>query len=74
MIIDEVRKSVGPRFPISLRISADDMMEGGNTLEDSVKIIKLLEKNVDVLNISIAQNDNLYLQHDKMSLPEGYKK
>lgn len=73
MVIDAVRECVGPRFPISLRISADDMIEGGNTLEDSIEIMKYLEKNVDVLNISIAQNDNLYYQHDKMSLPEGWR-
>lgn len=73
MVIDSVRESVGPRFPISLRISADDMLEGGNTLEDSIELMKYLEEKVDVLNISIAQNDNLYLQHDKMSLPEGWR-
>ena len=73
MVINEVRKNVGPRFPISLRISADDMIEGGNTLEDSIEIIKYLEKEIDLLNISIAQNDNLYLQHDKMSFPEGWR-
>lgn len=73
MVIDAVRASVGPRFPISLRISADDMLEGGNTLEDSIELMKYLEEEVDVLNISVAQNDNLYLQHDKMSLPEGWR-
>lgn len=73
MVIDSVRECVGPRFPISLRISADDMLEGGNTLEDSIEMIKYLGEKVDVLNVSVAQNDNLYLQHDKMCLPEGWR-
>ena len=73
MVIDSVREAVGPRFPISLRISADDMLEGGNTLEDSLKLMEFMQEKVDFLNISIAQNDNLYLQHDKMSLPEGWR-
>ncbi len=31
MVIEEVRKQVGPFFPIMLRLSADELMEGGNT-------------------------------------------
>lgn len=73
LVIDSVREAVGPNFPIALRISADDMIEGGNTLEDSIELMKYMEEKVDLLNISVGQNDNLYLQHDKMSLPEGWR-
>lgn len=73
MVIDSVRAAVGPRFPISIRISADDMIEGGNTLEDSLELMGYMQEKVDFLNISIAQNDTLYLQHDKMSLAEGWR-
>lgn len=73
MVIDEVRAAVGPRFPIAIRISADDMIQGGNTLEDSLELMEYLQEKVDFINVSIAQNDTLYLQHDKMSLPEGWR-
>lgn len=73
MVIDSVRAAVGPRFPISIRISADDMLAGGNTLEDSVELMGYLEEKVDFINVSVAQNDNLFMQHDKMSLPEGWR-
>lgn len=73
MVIDSVRAAVGPRFPISIRISADDMIKGGNTLEDSLELMEYMEEKIDFLNISVAQNDNLYLQHDKMSLAEGWR-
>jgi 2,4-dienoyl-CoA reductase-like NADH-dependent reductase (Old Yellow Enzyme family)/ribulose 1,5-bisphosphate synthetase/thiazole synthase len=73
MVIDSVRAAVGLRFPISIRISADDMIKGGNTLEDSLELMEFMQEKVDFLNISIAQNDNLYLQHDKMSLAEGWR-
>ncbi len=73
MVMDAVRAAVGPRFPISMRISADDMIKGGNTLEDSLELLEYLEEKVDFINVSVAQNDNLYLQHDKMSLPEGWR-
>ena len=35
LVIEEVRKQVGPFFPIFVRISADEMVEGGNALEDT---------------------------------------
>ena len=73
MVIDRVREAVGPRFPISIRISADDMLEGGNTLEDSLKLMEFMQEKIDYINVSVAQNDNLYMQHDKMSLPEGWR-
>ena len=73
MVIDAVRAAVGPRFAISMRISADDMIKGGNTLEDSLELLEYLQEKVDFINVSVAQNDNLYLQHDKMSLPEGWR-
>lgn len=73
MVVDAVREAVGPRFPISMRISADDMIKGGNTLEDSLELLEYLQEKVDFINVSVAQNDNLYLQHDKMSLPEGWR-
>ncbi|WP_017211211.1 FAD-dependent oxidoreductase [Clostridium beijerinckii] len=73
MVLDEVRAAVGPRFPVAIRISADDMLKGGNTLEDSLELMEYLQEKVDFINVSVAQNDNLYLQHDKMSLPEGWR-
>ncbi|VYU28736.1 NAD(P)-binding protein [Metakosakonia massiliensis] len=74
LIVDKVRASVGPRFPISLRFSADDFLEGGNTLEDSLRILELCQEKVDILNVSAAQNDNLNLQIDQMSLEDGWKR
>ena len=39
MIIDEVRKAIGPRVPISLRLSVDELVEGGNTVEDCLESV-----------------------------------
>ena len=74
LIIDKVRACVGPRFPVSLRISADDFLKGGNTLEDSLRILELCQEKVDIINVSAAQNDNLNLQIDQMSLEDGWKR
>lgn len=69
-----MRACVGPRFPVSLRISADDFLKGGNTLEDSLRILELCQDKVDIINVSAAQNDNLNLQIDQMSLEDGWKR
>ena len=74
LIVDKVRACVGPRFPVSLRISADDFLEGGNTLEDSLRILELCEEKVDIINVSAAQNDNLNFKIDQMSLEDGWKR
>ena len=74
LIVDKVRACVGPRFPVSLRISADDFLKGGNTLEDSLRILELCQEKVDIINVSAAQNDNLNLQIDQMSLEDGWKR
>ncbi len=74
MVVDKVRASVGPRFPISLRFSADDFLKGGNTLDDTLRMLELCQEKVDILNVSAAQNDNLNLQIDQMSLEDGWKR
>jgi 2,4-dienoyl-CoA reductase-like NADH-dependent reductase (Old Yellow Enzyme family)/thioredoxin reductase len=73
MVIDSVRAAVGPMFPIFLRISADELLKGGNTLEDTLKILEYLNDEVDVFNVSAALNDSLQFQIDKMDLPEGWR-
>ncbi|GFZ31964.1 2,4-dienoyl-CoA reductase [Clostridium zeae] len=73
MVIDSVRAAVGPMFPIFLRISADELLEGGNTLEDTLKILEYLNEEVDVFNVSAALNDSLQYQIDNMNLKDGWR-
>jgi 2,4-dienoyl-CoA reductase-like NADH-dependent reductase (Old Yellow Enzyme family)/thioredoxin reductase len=73
LVIDSVRAAVGPMFPISLRISADELLEGGNTLEDTLKILEYLNEEVDIFNVSAALNDSLQYQIDNMNLEDGWR-
>lgn len=73
MVIDEIRKHVGPHFLIMLRFSADDFIEGGNTLEDTLEILEYLTDEVDIFDVSAAQNDTLFMQIDQMNLPDGWR-
>lgn len=73
LVIDEVRSVVGPFFPIGLRFSADEFMEGGNTLEDTLKNLEYLAEGVDIFNVSAALNDTLQFQIDEMNLADGWR-
>ncbi|MDP4105174.1 MAG: FAD-dependent oxidoreductase [Bacillota bacterium] len=73
MVIDSIRAAVGPFFPISLRISADEFVKGGNTLEDTLNILEFLNEGVDIFNVSAALNDTLQFQIDQMNLPDGWR-
>ncbi len=52
-IIREVRKVVGECFPISVKLNSADFQRGGFTEEESLEVIKMLDKEgIDVLEIS----------------------
>jgi 2,4-dienoyl-CoA reductase-like NADH-dependent reductase (Old Yellow Enzyme family)/thioredoxin reductase len=56
-IIEEIHKRVGPEFPLSFKISAEEFVPGGLTVTESIEILKLLVKaGVDVVQVS-AGND-----------------
>jgi 2,4-dienoyl-CoA reductase-like NADH-dependent reductase (Old Yellow Enzyme family)/thioredoxin reductase len=57
MVIDSVRKAVGPGFPIEYRISGDEFREGGYKLEDGVRFAKILHGKVDLIHVSAAYHD-----------------
>lgn len=73
LVIEEVRKQVGPFFPIFCRISADEMLEGGNTLEDCLEYLQYFEKEVDVFDVSAALNGSLQYQIDSNHFPDGWR-
>ena len=56
-IVREVRKRVGPDFPISFKISAREFVPDGLDVEESIEILKLLvEDGIDIVQVS-AGND-----------------
>lgn len=56
-IIKEVRKRVGPDFPLSFKISAQEFVPNGLTTEESIEVLKLLiPEGLDVIQVS-AGND-----------------
>lgn len=56
-VMDEVKRRVGDAVPISFKISAQEFVEGGLTVAESIPILEaLVEHGVDVVQVS-AGND-----------------
>lgn len=58
MVLDEVRKAVGPQFPIEVRISGDDLTEKGLNLEDCIKVAEMIENKADLINVSCGNHED----------------
>jgi 2,4-dienoyl-CoA reductase-like NADH-dependent reductase (Old Yellow Enzyme family)/thioredoxin reductase len=52
MILDAVREAIGEEMIIELRISAEDGIEGGLTIDDTVEFCKLIDGKVDIIHVS----------------------
>jgi 2,4-dienoyl-CoA reductase-like NADH-dependent reductase (Old Yellow Enzyme family)/NADH dehydrogenase FAD-containing subunit len=73
MVVEEVRRQVGPFFPIIVRISADELVEGGNTLEDTLEYLQYFEKEVDMFDVSAGLNGSVQYQIDANYLEDGWR-
>lgn len=73
MIIDEVRSQIGPHMPILLRLSADELVDGGNTLEDTLKYLEFLNDEVDIFDVSCGLNDSIQYQIDANYMKDGWR-
>lgn len=52
-VIRKIRIAVGPSFPIGIRINSTDKLEGGQTTDDALEVVRLLsETSVDLIDIS----------------------
>ena len=52
-VIAEVRRAVGPRFPIGIKINSTDKLEGGLTQVEALEVVRLLDQtSIDLIDIS----------------------
>jgi 2,4-dienoyl-CoA reductase-like NADH-dependent reductase (Old Yellow Enzyme family) len=52
-VIAEIRRAVGPSFPVGIRINSTDKLEGGLTNADALEVVRLLnETSIDLIDIS----------------------
>lgn len=74
-IVDAVRAQVGPDYVVGARIDVDESMLGGNTLEDGVRICKILAETgkIDFLDIdAAAEPHQSHMVVASMYFPQGY--
>lgn len=73
LVLKEVRKNVGEDFPISLRISADEFLDGGRNLEETFELLQFFYPYIDVLNVTSATGYNMERQIEPMQFDEGWR-
>lgn len=72
-VYEVVRGTVGNAYPVGYRLSADEFVDGGLTLDDT-KIIaqKLEEAGVDFFDISAGTYESIQMTVANMDMPLGY--
>lgn len=59
-IVQSIREAVGPEMPILFRISVDHRFNGGRTLEESMKLLQVLEAaGVDAVDIDSGSYETI---------------
>jgi len=72
-IVGRIRYKCGRDFPIGVRYSGEEWVEGARTLEESVKVACLLEQHgVDFLDISAGTFEAPAAVMDPMYYPQGW--
>jgi len=74
-IVAAVRKVVGNRLALGVRICGDEFIDGGTTIDEAVEVAKLVEATgqVDYINTSIGvATASLFMIEASMHIPPGY--
>ncbi|NLT15207.1 MAG: FAD-dependent oxidoreductase [Clostridiales bacterium] len=56
-VIEAIRKSCGPGFPIEIRISGSEVTPGGYNLDEGIAIAKMLDGHVDLIHVSAGHHE-----------------
>ena len=74
-VCDAIRKAVGPRMPIEVRISGSERYEGGYDIEEGIAFSKQLDGHCDLIHVSAGNHevDEVFtVTHPRMFLGDGY--
>ena len=73
LVLDECRNKVGGEFPIFFRINADEFVEGGWDLQQSIILAKELERRkVTALDVTAGGLEKRYVHVQPMAFPRGF--
>ncbi len=74
-IVGAVRRVVGARLALGVRICGDELIEGGTTIDDAVAVARMVESTgqVDYINTSIGvATASLFMIEASMHVPPNY--
>ncbi len=72
-IVRSIQRKCGAHFPISVRYSADEYVQGGRGLEESVEVAKMFQAaGVALLDLSECIQESPGAGFDPMPYPEGW--
>lgn len=73
-LLKRVKEVLGSDYPVGMRFSLDDAVEGGTTLEDAIVMVKMLaDAGLDYVSPSAGIYETMDKVHDTMEKPEGWK-
>ncbi|MFC1942183.1 FAD-dependent oxidoreductase [Chloroflexota bacterium] len=73
-IIRHIKEVAGDDYPVGVRISADEFVEGGITTEESPIMAHMLEEaGASFIDVSVGLDETKHKRTDIMRLPEGWK-
>lgn len=72
-VYQAIRAKVGNDYPVGYRMSADEFVAGGLTLDDTKIMARMLEEaGVDYLDVSVAVYESIQMVVAPMDMPIGY--
>ena len=74
-IVAAVRRVIGNRLALGVRICGDELIEGGTTIDEAVRVAEIVEHTgqVDYINTSIGvATASLFMIEASMHVPPGY--
>jgi len=71
-VIEAIRDRVGEEFPVGIRLTLDEMEEGGYDYDYAVEVIRRLHPSLDFIDSDIATISKLHITDAPMHAPLGY--
>jgi len=73
-IVRRIRTAVGPDYPLLFRVSGDEYIPGGRTIEETVDLARaLVEAGIDAIHVSAATPVNPEKQLEPIPYPEAWR-
>lgn len=72
LILQEIRKNLGPDFPLIFRMNGDDFIEGGLTIEEAIGQAEMIIKaGADALHVSGSCHETIWHHFPPYMFPSG---